>query len=64
MVIDRDAMYACFAGAKTGIVFTGMSIDNTQITATYTAGNNRVIRSIFYGDRRFLGRIIVITSND
>jgi hypothetical protein len=40
---------------KQVIVFTGMSINVTQVTATYTAGNNRVIRSSFNCDKLFSG---------
>jgi hypothetical protein len=38
---------------KQVIVFTGMSINSAQVTATYTAVNNMVIRSVFYSDKLF-----------
>jgi hypothetical protein len=54
-VTNKNNAGAVVEEQKQVIVFTGMSINTTQVTATYTAGNNRVIGRVFNGDKLLSG---------
>jgi hypothetical protein len=54
-VTNKNNAGAVVEEQKQVIVFTGMSINTTQVIATYTAGNNKVIRRVFNGDKLFSG---------